>query len=321
MYSPDQKRLVAPIPQAEPLASAPEEVRGRVVSHRKQAFRRFLRNRAAVASLLFLLTAGFAAAFAPFLTHYSPIPLILDYNNINASASSHHWLGTDNVGRDVFTRLLYGLRGPLGVATVGSILCTLIGAITGIMAGFRGGWIDEVLTRITELIFVVPGILLIILFVTLYGHALDNFGVIGRYIMVTIFISTDSWPVIMRVARGEALRLRNEQFMEAAAVAGSSTWHMIRGHLLPNLGGVLIVQGAFLTAGFVYVTTALAIFGLGTPEPNPDIGTMLTLGAQAYSLNSVQLLAPCVVVTALIFAFTFVGDGMRDAFDVRGKYQ
>jgi ABC-type dipeptide/oligopeptide/nickel transport system permease subunit len=281
------------------------------------AFRRFYKNKLAVACLVILVVACVAAAFAPLLSRYDPMTLDLGAPQLDAGPSSAHWLGTDGLGRDEFTRLLYGMRVPLFVAFAGAFLCTLIGAFTGILAGLHEGWIDEVLTRGTEMVFVVPGILLLILCVSLFGRALDGaLGVYGRVVMITVFIATDSWPVIMRLARAETLRLKHEPFVEAGFLCGASTLRLMRRHLLPNMFGILMVQGGFLISGFIYISAALAILGLGDPSI-PDVGHMIVDGNSTYPLNPVEMLAPCAVITVLSLAATFLGDGLRDAFDTR----
>jgi ABC-type dipeptide/oligopeptide/nickel transport system permease subunit len=306
-------------PLAPPgIVDAVEEPLQPTTSLQRDAWRRFWRNRAAVLSLFLMIVCILVAIFAPLLTPYDPMSIDLRHLQVDFTPNHTHWLGTNSLGQDVLARLLYGMRPPLAIAIVGAILCTLIGTVTGLAAGFYGGWIDEILVRITELIFVVPGFLLIVLCVALFGHALDAvFGVVGRLVMIMLFIATDDWPPLMRLARAEAMRLRSEQFVEAARVAGGSGMWILRRHILPHVMGVMVIQGAFLVGGFVFATAALSIVGLGTPGL-PDIGQMLVAGMDVYVLNPAELLGPAIIITVLIVAPVFIADGLRDALDVRG---
>jgi oligopeptide transport system permease protein len=289
--------------------------------------RRFRRNRAAMISLGLFVVICAVAIFAPFLTPYNPMNVAMSGpvptglgQGYDSGPTAAHLLGTDSLGRDVFARVVYGLRLPLVIAIPGALMCTVIGTLVGLLSGYHGGWIDELLVRITEIIFVIPGLLLIILCITLYGHALDQYlGIYGAIAMITLFTATDNWPVMMRITRGEALHLREMEFVDAARVAGTSSWQIVRRHLLPNILGIVLVQGSLMVGGFAFVTVLLGFFSIGIPPDLPDVGSMLSSGMEYFTLNVWELVAPAVLVTALVTLPTFVGDGLRDAFDVRSK--
>lgn len=267
-------------------------------------------------SLILLVVASVLALAAPLIAPYDPMAMFA--GPMHAPPSGHHWLGTDILGRDFYSRILYSMRGPLGVAFSGASLCVVIGAVTGIVSGYAGGWIDGLLSRITEIIFVVPGLLLIILLVSLFGSVLEGpFGTFGRYLMIMFFLATDSWPVIMRLTRAQTLSMKETQFIEAAQVTGTSTRRIITRHLLPNMGGILLVQGGLFLPGFLFATAVLGLFGLGAQGGYPDLGTMIDDGTGFMALNPIEEIAPVVVMTALIISSTFLGDGLRDAFDTR----
>lgn len=288
----------------------------RPISPFRRGINRFIANRAALVSLAVLLIASGLALAAPLLAPYDPMAMNL--NNMHGAPSAHHWLGTDILGRDFYSRTLFSLRGPLGVAFSGATLCVLIGSLTGILAGYVGGWIDGLLSRITEVIFVIPGLLFIILLTALFGNVLEGpFGTAGRYIMIMFFLATDSWPVIMRLTRAQTLSMKETQFIEAALVTGTSTRRIITRHLLPNMGGILLVQGGLFLPGFLFATAVLGLFGLGAQAGYPDLGTMIVDGTGFMSINPIEELIPTVVMTTLIIASTFLGDGLRDAFDTR----
>lgn len=268
-------------------------------------------------SLAILVLASALALFAPLLAPYDPMQMNL--SDMHSAPTVHHWLGTDILGRDFYSRTLYSMRGPLGVAFSGATLCVLIGAFTGILAGYVGGFVDDILSRITEVIFVIPGLLFIILLTALFGSVLEGpFGTAGRYIMIMFFLATDSWPVIMRLSRAQTLSMKETQFIEAALVTGTSTRRIITRHLLPNMGGILLVQGGLFLPGFLFATAVLGLFGLGAQAGYPDLGTMIVDGTSFMSLNPVEEFVPTTVMSVLIIASTFLGDGLRDAFDTRG---
>jgi peptide/nickel transport system permease protein len=139
----------------------------------------------------------------------------------------------------------------------------------------------------------------------------------GRYIMIMFFLATDSWPVIMRLTRAQTLSMKETQFIEAAVVTGTSTKNIIMRHLLPNMGGILLVQGGLFLPGFLFATAVLGLFGLGAQGDYPDLGAMIDNGTNYMATNPVLELIPTVVMTVLIVASTFLGDGLRDAFDTR----
>lgn len=305
-----------PQEQPPPIIIEAPGLTARPISPFRRGVNRFLANKAAVVSLAILVIASLLALLAPVIAPYDPMGM--NMSSMLAQPSAHHWLGTDILGRDFYTRVLYSMRGPLGVAFTGAALCVIIGAITGILAGYAGGWIDGVLSRITEMIFVIPGLLFIILMTALFGSVLEGpLGTMGRYIMIMFFLATDSWPVIMRLTRAQTLSMKETQFIEAAVVTGTSTKNIIMRHLLPNMGGILLVQGGLFLPGFLFATAVLGLFGLGAQGDYPDLGAMIDNGTNYMATNPVLELIPTVVMTVLIVASTFLGDGLRDAFDTR----
>ncbi|MGH2448138.1 MAG: ABC transporter permease, partial [Chloroflexota bacterium] len=240
-----------------------------------RGIRRFLANRVATASFAGLAILVVLAILAPLITRQSPTYFPILHMRLSEMPSARHWLGTDGLGRDQFSRVLYGLRPPVAVGFIGAILCSILGGFLGVTAGYFGGWVDVVVTRITELVWVVPGFLLVILVAALFGQAFDAwFGAVGILALVTILLATDSWPLITRLSRAESLRMRQSEFVEAAIVGGSTHRQIIRRHLLSNLWGILSVQGAFHVGSFIFTEAVLTFFGLGTPAPIPDVGQM-----------------------------------------------
>jgi ABC-type dipeptide/oligopeptide/nickel transport system permease subunit len=284
----------------------------------QRAARRFARNRAALVSLIVLLVLAVMAAFAPFM--HTQSPLLPNFNQIDVGPSPHYWFGTDGVGRDVFSRILYALRVPFITGVLGASISILIGSTLGLVAGFHGGLIDATLARFTDLVFAFPTFILALIVVSLFGPALDPyFGGAGRVIMLSAIFALVSWPPLMRVVRSLALHIKEEPYVEAARVSGSRNVQIIRTHLMPSVIGLALVQGSFIVASLISVEAVLSIFGLGVQAPNPDLGAILNEGVQHMAVSGWEVLFPAIFLTVLILGFTFVGDGLRDAIDTSGS--
>jgi peptide/nickel transport system permease protein len=295
---------------------ADELVASPVSSPARDAWRRFRVNYAAIASLAILIFVVLIALFAPFM--HTTNPLAPNYGTLDQAPSAGHWFGTDGVGRDQYSRLLYGLRVPLVVGFIGTLITVVIGALLGVVAGFSGGWVDSILSRFTDLIFAFPSFTLALIVVSLYGPALDPyFGGAGRVMLLSVVFALVSWPFLMRFVRSLALSLKEEQFVEAARVVGTTNWKIIRRHLLPNMLGLVLVQASFIVIAVISTETVLSIFGLGVLPPNPDLGQMLFDGVSRLDYNPWEVVFPSIALTILILALTFLGDGLRDAIDPR----
>jgi peptide/nickel transport system permease protein len=288
----------------------------RVSSPARDAWRRFRRNWAAMGSLAVLLVLILMAIFAPFMHTMSPFSQ--DYSLLDISPSPQHWFGTDGVGRDLYSRLVYGLRPPFVVGLVGTSITVVLGTLIGVSAGFFGGISDTLLSRFTDFMFAFPGFLLTLIVVSLFGPSLDPyFGGAGRTVLLTVVFALVSWPALMRFTRSLALGLKEQQFVEAARTSGSTQWQIIIRHLLPNMWGLILVQASFIVVAVITNETILSILGLGIAPPNPDLGQMLFDGVQRLDYSPWEVLFPSMALTLIILAFTFIGDGLRDAVDPR----
>lgn len=302
----------------EPLVSAPEVLEAQTPpsSPAADAWRRFRRNWAALGSLVVLAAVVLIAVFAPFM--HTSSPLTQNYLQLDAPPSHTHWMGTDGVGRDQYSRLLYGLRVPLIVAAVGTFITVFLGSLIGVVAGFAGGWVDSLLSRFTDVIFAFPSFTLALIVVSLYGPALDPyFGGGGRVILLSLVFALVSWPALMRFVRSLALSLKEQPFIEAAHVSGTTNWQIIRRHLAPNMVGLILVQASFIAINVISIETVLSVFGLGVQAPNPDLGQMLFDGVSRLDYSLWEVVFPSIALTVIILALTFVGDGLRDAIDTR----
>lgn len=310
-------------PEGEPLAERATVTATRVSSPARDAWRRFRRNWAAMASLAIVIILLMAAVLAPFLHTIDPTLQPSCYCHLNLGPTSTHFFGTDGTGEDIYSRVLYGMRIVYAVGLLGTIITVILGTLIGVIAGYFGGAIDSLFSRLTDLFFAFPAFLLALLTISLFGPAFDPLlGGTGRVILLTIVFSLVSWPPLTRFVRSLALALREQQFVEAARTSGSSSWKILRRHLLPNMVGLILVQAALITVGIVYIEVSLSIFGLGVPPPNPDLGQMLYDGSSQLSQGVqpgfyAEVIFPSIFLSVLLLAFTFIGDGVRDAVDPR----
>lgn len=307
--------LGAPIPSPmQPLGELEGRKGMRVSSPGRDSRRRFRSNWAAMASLITIVALVIMAIFAPLM--HTADPLAQNYFTLNQGPSLSHWFGTDGVGEDLYSRVVYGLRVPLMVGLIGSIITVGIGTLVGLFAGYFGGLLDTVLSRFTDLMFAFPAFLLALVTVSMFRQA-PIFAGVGRVLLLVVVFSAVSWPPLTRFVRSLALSMKEQQFVEAARTSGSSNFKIIRRHLLANMYGLILVQGSFIAVGIVYTETTLSIFGLGVPPPNPDLGQLLYDGSTTMNVDPTQVLFPAIFLTAMLLAFTFIGDGVRDAIDPR----
>lgn len=300
-------------------ADAGEEGSTVVSSPTKDAWRRFRHNWAALISLAIIMIAVMMAIFAPYMHTTDPTNLYVAPEFSGPGWS--HWFGGDALGRDLYSRLIYGLRAPLFVGLIGTALTVLLGTLIGVTAGYFGGWVDGLLSRFTDLMFAFPSFVLALIVVSLYGPAFDSIvgGGVGRTLLLIVVFSVVSWPPLMRFVRSLALSMKEQQFIEAARTSGTTNWGIIRRHLLPNMWGLILVQGAFIVIAVISTETILSIFGLGVQPPNPDLGQMLSDGASTIDYSYWPVLSPAIALALVILSFTFLADGLRDAVDPRGK--
>ncbi|HWE61255.1 MAG TPA: ABC transporter permease [Chloroflexota bacterium] len=286
------------------------------ISLGRQAAQRFMANRLAVLSLFVLLALVLLAIVANLLPLIDPT--IGDPFHQDSFPSRQHLLGTDSSGHDLLSAIIYGLRPALAVGIIGQVVTTIVGVAIGVTAGYYGGWIDSVLSRITDLVFALPTFLLAFLAVAVLGSDWDTlFGGSGRVVLITIVFGLVGWPALMRFVRALTLSLKEQQFVEAAHAIGTPPWKIILRHVLPNTWGLVLVQATFGVGSFIYNETTLSLLGLGVQPPNPDLGELVSIGAQHININWLESLGPAAMLAVLVVAFAFLGDGLRDAVDPR----
>jgi oligopeptide transport system permease protein len=242
--------------------------------------------------------------------------------------SAMYWLGTDSIGRDLLARLMQGLRVSLMVAVLVEIITDAIGISVGILAGFYGGWIDQFLARFTDIMFAFPGLLFTILVAGIFGSSADSLfshvpllGSDGdaRLVLVAITLAVVSWPGLARLVRGQTLQLKEQQYIEAARTSGSNDLRILLSHILPNLLGIIIVTISFDIPTTITAEAGLSFLGLGVQQPGSSIGLMISDATNLVDTHPWEALLPSIVLTILVVVLSFIGDGLRDAFDPRAK--
>ncbi|MDI6023410.1 ABC transporter permease [Leucobacter sp. UT-8R-CII-1-4] len=284
------------------------DAKRRELSPNRLAVRRFLRNPPAVIGLAVLAIITLASVFAPFISPFAPDAI--DLGAIRQPPSAEHWLGTDSTGRDVLSRLLSGGRVSLAVGFLAAFLAVTTGTLLGVIAGWYGGAIDAVISRVIDIMLTVPPILVVIVLA----------GIIGPNVTLLILVIAGlSWPGSARIARGVVLGLREQEFVQAAGVLGSKSWFVIRKHLLPGVLPPVVVAATLLVAEAVLLESALSFLGAGVQPPQSSWGNMLTEAQSLTVLSSMPWLwIPAGTVIALtVLSAMSAGDGIRDAIDPR----
>jgi peptide/nickel transport system permease protein len=286
---------------------------------------RFFRHKLAVVSLIILVAFGLIAIFAGRVAPYGEdeIPLdALDYlSQLNQAPSLDHFFGTDQLGRDYFSRVIYGIQTSLGVALVVALLSTVIGTAIGAIAGFYGGAIDNGLMRFTDLILTVPGLAVLLVAAAYLGSSSVNLPLgftsfnIPQPMVIGLILAFLFWTAIARIVRGLFLSLREKEFVEAARAAGAGDRRIISRHILPNCVGPIVVNTTLIIAAAILVEAALSFLGFGIQPPESSIGKLIADGQQQGPDQWWLILFPGLVITAIALCVNFVGDGLRDALD------
>jgi peptide/nickel transport system permease protein len=274
----------------------------------RRALRRFLRHRIAVFGLAVIVVFVATALLAPWIAPYDPLQT--SWTAIRRAPSAAHWFGTDENGRDVLSRVIWGARASLMAGVVSVLAAVAIGVPIGLLAGFAGGWADAVLSRIADAMLSVPFLILAIALAAFLGPALEN-------AMLAIAITFS--PVFVRLARGMALDAKSTDWVEAARALGNPAWRIAVRHVLPNIVPPLLVQSTLAIAEAIIAEAALSFLGLGQQPPAPSWGSMLN-SAQRFLENAPWLAVfPGAAIFLVVLAFNLVGDGLRDALDPRAE--
>ncbi|MCI5653027.1 MAG: ABC transporter permease [Lachnospiraceae bacterium] len=285
-----------------------EQVVTKKRSQLKEVWRRFCRNKQAMIGLAMLLLLIFAAVFANVIAPYDPVEQNLLIRLQGPSAA--HWFGTDELGRDIFSRILYGARISLTVGLIAVSISCVAGCALGAIAGYYGGILDTVIMRISDIMMAIPSILLNISIVAALGTGLQN-------VMIAIGIS--SVPAYCRIMRASLLSLKNQEFVDASRVAGSTDFYIIMHHIIPNSLAPLIVQATLKIGGAILSCASMSFIGLGIVPPTPEWGAMLSTGRD-FLRDAPHLTAfPGLAIMFAVFSMNLIGDGLRDALDPKLK--
>jgi peptide/nickel transport system permease protein len=280
------------------------EIRAR--SQWAYARRRFFRHRLAVGSLIVVSAIFICGALANHIAPYTYNELDLQNTFHAPTLTANHFFGTDDLGRDFFSRVLYGIRTSETVGLFVAALSTLIGVIIGALAGYYGGWIDNLLMRLTDLVLTLPALAVLLTFSALYGSG-DKWRI--AFILALFF-----WTNLARIVRGVFLSLREKEYVEAAKAAGAGDVRIMARHMLPNSIGPIVVNATLTVGQAILVEAALAFLGLGIQPPTPALGALVFEGQdnpQAWWLT----VFPGLTVVLIVLCVNFVGDGLRDALD------
>ncbi len=275
------------------------------------AWVRFRRNRLAVGSLAFVLLLITLAVIAPLLERFGLLqdPTAQDVvSNYLGPGAAHHILGTDDLGRDVLSKVIFGSQVSLSIGILVQAIVLVIGGSIGLAAGYFGGWIDNALMRFTDIMYAFPDLLFVLIIVAALGPTLLN---------IFVAIGLVSWVGLARLVRGQVLSIKEKEFVEAARAAGSSPLKIILKHLLPNSLGPVIVSLTFGIPAAIFTEAILDFLGVGLRPPQPTWGTMVFEGYAAVDAYPYLVIIPCVALSMTMLAFNFIGDGLRDALDPR----
>lgn len=271
-----------------------------------RAWRRFRHHPPALVGLSIILTFVLLAIFAPLISPYDPVAQ--DLSSAVQSPSAEHWFGTDQLGRDIATRLMYGTRISLLIGVLAVAIGLVIGVPLGMIAGYYGGWADLAISRAADMMFAFTSILLALTLVAVLGVSLQN---------VIIAVGISVVPVIIRLVRSSVLTLREEPYVEAARALGASDLRIITRHVFRNALTPVLVHGTLSIGVSILLAAGLGFLGLGVQSPTPEWGTMLGEGRQ-YIFNAPHMTTfPGVTIFLAILAFNLLGDGLRDALDPR----
>lgn len=222
--------------------------------------------------------------------------------------------GTDDLGRDLLARTIYGGRISIMIGLVGTITATIVGIIYGAIAGYVGGWLDNLMMRIVDIMYGLPYMLMVVIIMAFVGEKAR-----GNFAILFIAIALVSWLTIARVVRGQIISLKNSEFVEAARSMGANTGRIIFRHLLPNTMGIIVVYSTMLMPSFIMNESFLSFLGLGVSAPEASWGTLVSEGVKAMEFSTWQLLVPSIAMTTFLFCMNFLGDGLRDALDPQSK--
>ena len=292
----------------DPTAAGPEleQMFQKQSFFQSRGWRSFVGNRFAVFGLVTITVLFIATVGAPLISRYPPV--YADAYSMYKPPSTEHWLGTDKIGRDVWSRLVYGGRASLYIASVAVLLQSVIGTVLGAVSGYLGGKVDMLVQRLVEVMMVFPQFMFLLIVVSLMGPGIK-----------TLFLAIGllHWPGMCRLVRGQILSLRETDYIMAARAVGARDWRIIFRHIMPNLIGVVLVSMVTSMGGAILLEAGMSYLGLGVQAPTPSWGTMMNAANSLITLQNRPWIwmPPGLVVILWVLSVNFIGDAVRDAFD------
>lgn len=274
----------------------------------RDAFLRLLRNKAAVASAVLLILLFLVAIFTPWIAPYEYDAN--NYDEIGLGPSWSHWFGTDTLGRDLFTRCLFGMRLSISIGLLATLVSFFIGISWGAISGYFGGIVDSLMMRFVDSLYALPYIFLVIILLTIFGRNIW---------LLFVALGAVQWLTMARIVRGQILSLRQKEFVEAAHSIGATRSSIIFRHLVPNALGPIIVYTTLTVPHVILQEAFLSFLGLGVQAPMSSLGSLAADGAQAMEIYPWLIIFPGLLLVFLLFALNYLGDGLRDALDPRMK--
>lgn len=275
-----------------------------------QVWKRLLKNRSAVAGLIIITLFIALALCADLIADYETVVIAQDIGQRLQPPSAQHWFGTDNYGRDIFARVVHGARMSLTIGIVSTLISVFFGGILGALAGFYGGKVDNLISRVMEALMCIPAILMALCIIAALGPSLIN-------LMIAITVS--QVPGFTRLIRSVIMTLRDADYVEAARSCGTSDARIIYRHIIPNAIGPIIVQATMAMADMILTAAGLSFIGMGIAPPTPEWGTMLSEGREQIRNAPYIITFPGLAIVLSALSFNMLGDGLRDALDPRLK--
>jgi len=291
------------------MSEAPASRRQAVIGSLYRGLRSIVGNPAALVGLVIVALLILMGIFAPWLS-MGQSPLIQDLAGRLAPPSAAHWFGTDELGRDIFARTLFGARATLAIVALVSIIVVPIGLAVGTVAGYLGGWVDAVLMRITDIFLAFPRLILALAFAAALGPGIEN---------AVIAISLTSWPAYARIARSETMAIARSDFIQSVVLQGASTWRILFRHVVPLCLSSVIVRLTLDMAGIILTAAGLGFLGLGAQPPTPEWGAMVSSGRDVILDQWWVATIPGIAIFVVSLGFNLLGDGLRDVFDPKSN--
>ena len=292
----------------EQMPESGSDTETRTVSLWGDVWKRFLANKLAVIGLVFVILLILVAIFADLIAPYSITER--DSENFRTGPSSEHWFGTDIIGRDVFSRVVYGARVSLKIGIVSTLIAMVIGVLLGALAGYRGGWTESGIMRVTDIFLSVPYIVLAIAIATVFGRTENT---------VIIVLGVTGWLGVCRIVRASFMQLKQVEYVEAARALGFKGGRIMFRHILPNALQPIIVYGTIAIGGAILAEAALSFLQVGPQDPTPAWGLMVSQGKGDLANAPHLVFFPGLAISLTVLSFVMIGDGLRDALDPKLK--